>query len=181
MNNILTSYDRSCNISRFPFSKACTPLSPFHGSESSHGLYSGPFGPPSANGSKRSHMRRVHFPLRSLTPLRRVESKGRAWAAYKLGLPSSRNVSTKLESPRIIFSGIQPTGIPHVRVFSQTRSSLCHVDDGISSGTTLGRLRTGSSCSLLQRPETSSFSPSLAGMPSHYPRIPHSSQRHGKP
>jgi hypothetical protein len=64
-------------------------------------------------------MRRVHFPLRSPTPVRRWESKGRAWAAYKSGHPSSRNVSTKPESPRIVFSGIQPTGIPHVR--TQTR------------------------------------------------------------
>jgi hypothetical protein len=67
--------------------------------------------------SKRSHMRRVHIPLRFLTPLQRWESKGRvggAWDAYKLGLQSSRNVSTKSVSPHIIFSGIQPTGIPHV-------------------------------------------------------------------
>ncbi len=34
---------------------------------------------------------------------------------------------------------------------------LCHVDHGISSETTLGCLQTGSSYSLPQRPETSSF------------------------
>src|SRR5216684_833017 len=82
------------------------------------------FGPPwfACSVLKRpSHMRRVHIPLRFLTPLQRWENKGRegsGWAAYKLGLFSSRNVSTKSESPRIIFSGIQPTGIPHVRVLS---------------------------------------------------------------
>ena len=67
-----------------------------------------------------SHMRRVHIPLRFLIPLQRWESKGRAriaWHSYKLGLQSSRNVSTKSVSPRIIFSGIQPTGIPHVCFF----------------------------------------------------------------
>ncbi|KAN0109813.1 hypothetical protein V8E52_008919 [Russula decolorans] len=62
-------------------------------------------------------MRRVHIPLRLLTPLQRWESKGRVGSArdaYKLGLQSSRNVSTQSVSPHIIFSGIQPTGIPHL-------------------------------------------------------------------
>ncbi|KAI0255326.1 tryptophanyl-tRNA synthetase [Lactifluus subvellereus] len=35
-------------------------------------------------------------------------------AAQKLGSSLKRNVSTKSDSPRIIFSGIQPTGIPHL-------------------------------------------------------------------
>ena len=79
--------------------------------------------------SKTSHMRRVHFPLRFLTPLQRLESKARtdsAWAAHELGLSLSRNVSTKSESPRVVFSGIQPTGIPHVRRFFFSREGHVH-------------------------------------------------------
>jgi hypothetical protein len=131
----------------------------------------------------KRRMRRVHIPLRFSTLLQRLESKGHAgsaWDSYKLGLQSSRNVSTKSVPPRIVFSGIQPTGIPHVRVFLLP-VVYGHVDPSASSAITLGRLQTGSSCSLLLCRETSSFSPSSAGMPSPCPKTPNSSQRRGRP
>ena len=82
-----------------------------------------------ARSGRRLHPRLcddVHFPLRFPTPFRHLGSKGRtgsAWAIYKLGLPSSRNVSTKSEAPRIIL-GIQPTGIPDVRCFFSSQSRV---------------------------------------------------------
>jgi hypothetical protein len=63
-------------------------------------------------------MRRVHFPPRSITPLQRLActfSFSGIQAAHNLALSSKRHLSTESDSPRIIFSGIQPTGIPHVR------------------------------------------------------------------
>ena len=88
---------------------------------------------PKQSRPKRRHMRRVHFPLRS----------GNAWLAYKIGLPLS---------PRTIFSGIQPTSIPHVRRFffpfkDHVRAMLT-VGGGTSWEITFERLRTGSSYSL---------------------------------
>jgi hypothetical protein len=65
-------------------------------------------------------MRRVYIPLRfptslrCLCPTRKVRTDS-TQAIHRQELPSTRNVSTTSESPRIVFSGIQPTGIPHVR------------------------------------------------------------------
>ncbi|KAI9508816.1 hypothetical protein F5148DRAFT_837354 [Russula earlei] len=64
-------------------------------------------------------MQRVHLPFRSLTSLPRQTSEGCVGgtrAAYRSKL-SIRNVSTSKNesgSPRLVFSGIQPTGIPHL-------------------------------------------------------------------
>ena len=127
---------------------------------------------------KTSHMRRVHIPLRFSTSLQRWESKGCVGSAWER--QSSRNVSINSVSPRIIFSGIQPTGIPHVRalLFSVIYG---HVDPPVSSAITLGRLQIGSSYSQLPYRETSSFSPSSAGMPSPYLKTLNSSQKRGQP
>jgi hypothetical protein len=62
-------------------------------------------------------MRRVHrFPasLQRPCPARQVRSNS-SQAVHTQELPLTRNVSTTSESPRVVFSGIQPTGIPHVR------------------------------------------------------------------
>ena len=131
-----------------------------------------------------SRMRRV---LRFLTSLQRPAparkgQTGSTRAVHTRQLPLTQDVLTRSEAPRVVFSGIQPTGIPHVRCpFTNqcyVHATLTHC---VSSVTTLGHLPTGSSYSLPPPQETSSFSPSLAGMPSHYPRIPTSSRKREQP
>ena len=121
----------------------------------------------------------VHFPLRFPTPLRHPGNKGRtgsAWAIYKLGLPSSRNVSTKSETPRIIL-GIQPTGIPHVLCFFSSQSRVHAMLTMISARKLLwGACKLGQvtvDCCAGDK----LFSPSSGGIPSHYPKTPHFSPR----
>ncbi|KAI0263769.1 tryptophanyl-tRNA synthetase [Gloeopeniophorella convolvens] len=61
-------------------------------------------------------MRRV-LPFRLASSYCRATPSGRsvvACSTRSLGAYSTRNVSTNSESSRIIFSGIQPTGIPHL-------------------------------------------------------------------
>ena len=75
-------------------------------------------------------MRHFHIPLtirfptslQRPCPPREVRTNS-TQVVHTQELSSIRNVSTKLESPRIVFSGIQPTGIPHVwRPFSICRN-----------------------------------------------------------
>jgi hypothetical protein len=67
---------------------------------------------------ERSRMRRVHFPFKFIAPLQPCSScarrPGGLRVAYSRG---QRSISTKpdRDTARTIFSGIQPTGIPHVR------------------------------------------------------------------
>ena len=141
------TFGQNCllTMSGMILSGACTVYSPLQLAD----VIGGNLGPPSA------------FPTGTPSPvptLRKQRSADSAWAVYKLRLPSPRNASTKSETPRILFSGVQPMRIPHVRrFFSHERSCPCHVDDNISLESILGRLRTGSSYSRLLRRETSSF------------------------
>jgi len=69
-----------------------------------------------------SRMRHIHIPLTLRFPTslqrpyppREVRTKS-TQAVHTQELSSTRNVLTKSESSRVVFSGIQPTGIPHVR------------------------------------------------------------------
>ena len=118
----------------------------------------------------------VHLSLRFLASLRRLESKGHADSAstdYKLGIPSSRNVTTKSESSSQEY---RPQACPSYGLFSSQRSRSYRFNNCISSGPTLWRLRTESSCSRPLRRETNSFSPSFVGKPSRYPKTLRSSQ-----
>jgi len=109
--------------------------------------------------------------LRFLTSLRPAPArKGHAdstRAIHTRQLPSTQDVLTKSEVPliRVVLSGIQPTGIPHVRCPCTNRGYVhATLTYCVSSVTTLGHLRTGSSYSLPPPRKTSSFSPLLAGM-----------------
>ena len=79
-----------------------------------------------------SRMRRVHIPLLRFPAspqrpcLERKVHTDITQVVHTQGFPSTRDVSTTSESPRVVFSGIQPTGIPHVRRPCLTRRDCAH-------------------------------------------------------
>src|SRR6267142_757700 len=89
------------------------------------------YGARSAGCLSTSRMRRVHIPLRYPASLQRpclarTVRTDNTQPVHTQELPSTRNVSTTSESPRVVFSGIQPTGIPHVRRPCLIRRDYAH-------------------------------------------------------
>ena len=74
---------------------------------------------PSARDSRSHSTSRMRRVLRSLPSLQRPASARKGYtgstrAVHARQLPLTQDVLTKSAAPRIVFSGIQPTGIPHV-------------------------------------------------------------------
>ena len=119
----------------------------------------------------RSRMRRIHFPskFKALQLCSLCVRPSHLRVAYNGG---RRSISTKPD-PRTIFSGIQPSGIPHVRFFLTRKLCVAlYANPDLSSGITLALSQTGYGCKMPLRLKTGCFSPWLAGTRSHYRKTP---------